>query len=69
MRIVQLETEGEIRPEIYENKIIVPNAKEFNYLLNCSQSWGGFGSTREDFNFKRGRARLQYRPVNQVKIG
>lgn len=61
MTIVHLEIEGQVRPEIYENKIIVPNAKEMDYLRNCFSCWRIFGSTREDFKYKRGRARLKYR--------
>lgn len=66
MTIVHLASEDGVRPEVYENKILVPNAKELSYIRGCIACWGAFGSSREDWKYKRGRARLKYRAVNQV---
>jgi len=67
IRIVHLGGD-DVRPEVYDDKILVPNASELGYVRGCLSSWGAFGSSRQDWKYKRGRARLKYRPVGRVRL-
>lgn len=56
MTIIHLD-KADIRPGIYGDKILIPNAKEFSYIRECHCS------SRENWKWTRGAARLKYRPV------